>query len=413
MDRYPFAEPWGTNSYNVTVKAHCNTEDMDVSVNIDIDGSQTSYVTPHTFTNLTGTHTFTVPDIDLSGHLFKQWSTGQTITTITVSVNGTYIAYYQAKFNLNITTTTGGTTNPPLGNYSYWDGTKMNVTATPSLGYILDHWELDEINVGAPNPINVTMNVNHTLHAVFLWLGICNLTVTTTAGGTTIPAPGIYSYNNGTMVNVTAIPDIGYIFDYWELDGVDVGSANPYLVPMDNNHTLHAIFAIHDVAIVNVTPSKSIVGQGYSLNINVTVANQGDYTETFNVTVYANATEIETRELTLTSDNSTTLTFSWNTASWIKGYYTISAYAWPVPSEIDNTDNTRSGGNVIVAMVGDITGPTQFVPDGKVDGRDIALVAKYFGSVSGYPPNVDIYEDGKIDGRDIAIVSKYFGTVDP
>jgi hypothetical protein len=44
---------------------------------------------------------------------------------------------------------------------------------------------------------------------------------------------------------------------------------------------------IHDVAITNVTPSKTVVGQGYSMNVNVTVANQGDFTETFNVTLYA------------------------------------------------------------------------------------------------------------------------------
>ncbi len=43
---------------------------------------------------------------------------------------------------------------------------------------------------------------------------------------------------------------------------------------------------IHDVAVTNVTPSKTVVGQGYSMKINVTVENQGDLPETFNVTTY-------------------------------------------------------------------------------------------------------------------------------
>ena len=43
-------------------------------------------------------------------------------------------------------------------------------------------------------------------------------------------------------------------------------------------------FGVHDVAVTNVAPSKTVVGQGFSATINVTVANQGDYTETFNVT---------------------------------------------------------------------------------------------------------------------------------
>ena len=42
----------------------------------------------------------------------------------------------------------------------------------------------------------------------------------------------------------------------------------------------------HDVAIMNVSPFKTVVGLGYSLNMSVTAANQGDYPETFNVTAY-------------------------------------------------------------------------------------------------------------------------------
>jgi len=81
--------------YNVTIKAHCNIEGV-VTVDILMDGSPTGYTTPHTFTNLTLTHTFTVPDTDPNGHPFKQWSTGETSTTITVTEGGTYTAYYEA-----------------------------------------------------------------------------------------------------------------------------------------------------------------------------------------------------------------------------------------------------------------------------------------------------------------------------
>lgn len=51
--------------------------------------------------------------------------------------------------------------------------------------------------------------------------------------------------------------------------------------------------------------------------------------------------------------------------------------------------------------------------DGKVDGRDIAIVAKSFGTKVGDPlylPNADINLDGKVDGRDIALVAKFFGS---
>jgi outer membrane protein assembly factor BamB len=115
-DHNVYAFAYSPPTYDVTINAHCNTEGVDISVPITMDGSPTGYNTPHTFTGLTGTHTFTVPNTDPSGHPFKQWSTGSTSTTITVSAGGTYTAYYQAKYTLTITATSGGTTNPAPGN---------------------------------------------------------------------------------------------------------------------------------------------------------------------------------------------------------------------------------------------------------------------------------------------------------
>jgi PKD repeat protein len=59
----------------------------------------------------------------------------------------------------------------------------------------------------------------------------------------------------------------------------------------------------------------------------------------------------------------------------------------------------------ISSLVGDVNG------DGKVDMRDIAIVAKAFNSIPGAPnwnPIADLNGDGKVDMRDIAIVAKAF-----
>jgi hypothetical protein len=128
---------------------------------------------------------------------------------------------------------------------------------------------------------------------------------------------------------------------------------------------------------------------------------------------------IGTQTVTLESGASTTLTFTWNTTGFAKGNYTISAYAWPVPGETDTADNMLTDGFVIVAMIGDITGPNGY-PDGKCDVRDVSLVARYFGqNVPPAPPNCDItgpiigIPDGKIDVRDISLVARHFGETDP
>jgi hypothetical protein len=244
------------------------------------------------------------------------------------------------------------------------------------------------------------------------------LTITATTGGTTNPPPGNYTYPAGSIIQATAIPNTNYTLDYWELNGVNIGRTNPVSLTMDRNYTLQAVFriGIHYIAITNVKSSKTIVGQGYSLSINVTVANQGDFRETFNVTLYANTTAIGIQMVTnLPSKTTLTLTFTWNTSGFPKSNYTISADAWLVLGETDTLDNTFQDGWVIVAMVGDITGPNNW-PDGKVDMRDVGSVARAFGSYIGHPlynPNYDIIYDGKIDMKDIAEIARQFGKIDP
>jgi len=167
---------------------------------------------------------------------------------------------------------------------------------------------------------------------------------------------------------------------------------------------------VHDVAVTNAASSKTVVGQGYDINVTVTLANQGGCPETFNVTFYANETIIGTLEnVTLASGDFTTLTFTWNTTGFAKGNYTIWAYAWPVQDETDTADNTcYSTASVHVGTTSDING------DFKVDIKDLVLVIKYFGSYPGHPtkpwnPNADINSDNKIDIKDLVLVIKHFG----
>jgi hypothetical protein len=68
------------------------------------------------------------------------------------------------------------------------------------------------------------------------------LTISATSGGTSDPAPGLYMYQSGASASVKALQAVNYIFVRWELDGVNIGSANPVSVTMDMNHTLHAVF---------------------------------------------------------------------------------------------------------------------------------------------------------------------------
>jgi parallel beta-helix repeat protein len=214
-------------------------------------------------------------------------------------------------------------------------------------------------------------------------------------------------YPNAAQIDSSGIWNTSYVIDSNNKDNYPL--MNPY-----------ALATGHDVAVTIVVSPKVVIMQGYTGNVTVTVFNEGQYAENFTVTAYANSTVIGTKQVSnLASAGQITLTFIWNTTGLARGNYTISAYAQPVQGETDIADNNFTGGQVAVSMVGDLTGTTLFVPDGKVDGRDITEVARCFGSYIGCPPpliynvNCDIFNRGKIDGRDITIVAKNFGKHDP
>jgi len=162
----------------------------------------------------------------------------------------------------------------------------------------------------------------------------------------------------------------------------------------------------HDVAVTNTTASKTVVGQGFCIFINVTVKNFGIYGETFNTITYANDTSVNTTFVTLASGNEMLLPFVWNTSGFAKGNYTISAYAWSVLGETDTANNNLANGVVIVTILGDVDG------NFKVDMGDVVLVLNAFGSKSGQPrynANCDFDDNLKIDTGDVVTALDHFG----
>lgn len=167
------------------------------------------------------------------------------------------------------------------------------------------------------------------------------------------------------------------------------------------------VIGVSDIAITNVTPSKTIVGQSYTMKINVTVENQGDTTETWNVTAYANTTVIETREITLTSGNSTNILFSWDTTGLTEyANCTISAYAHPVLGETELADNNFTYGIVTIVHIGDVN------MDEWVDMMDLYLIALHYGEICGDPGfdgNMDVNCGGWIDMMDLYLTALQYG----
>jgi hypothetical protein len=162
---------------------------------------------------------------------------------------------------------------------------------------------------------------------------------------------------------------------------------------------------------IPIVPLNTIVGIGLSVHFNVFVMNYGNNAESFNVTVYANSTIIGSQtNILLASRTSVILNFTWETIPGpAKSNYVLSAQATPVPDETDTTDNQATA-EIYVTIAADVTG------DGKVDLRDIFMIAKSYGrnvGDPGYNTNYDVNDDGKIDLKDYYFACARFGNISP
>jgi hypothetical protein len=164
---------------------------------------------------------------------------------------------------------------------------------------------------------------------------------------------------------------------------------------------------IHDIAVTAVIPAKTIIGKGFPLSVNVTVADIGDYPETFDVTAYANMTAVNPpSNVSLTSGDSTAVMFTLNTSTFDMGNYSISAVADPVPVEINTTNNNCTDGFITITIPGDING------DFRVSLADLVILAQAFGSrpdEAKWNSNVDIDANGVVSLADLVTLAVYYG----
>jgi hypothetical protein len=163
----------------------------------------------------------------------------------------------------------------------------------------------------------------------------------------------------------------------------------------------------YGISITDIVTSKTIVGQGYTVTINVTVTNQELTPATFSINIYADTTTVHTQTITLEGKASADITFAWITTTFAKGIYAMSAFAIPIPGETYTVDNTHPGGTVKVTIPCDANG------DGIVDIRDLFSLGKAYASTpytDNWNPNCDFNENKNVDNPDLADLSNYYGT---
>lgn len=139
------------------------------------------------------------------------------------------------KFTIEITSSNGGSVSSSGG--SFIKGSSFSVTATPNNGFSFVQWS----NGSTSNPLELTVNSNQTIQAIFEETVTYELTIIDSEGGTVSVESG--SYESGTQLSITATPNENYHFIGFE--GIE-GLNNIISITMNSNITIQPNFLIKD-----------------------------------------------------------------------------------------------------------------------------------------------------------------------
>ena len=155
------------------------------------------------------------------------------------------------EYDLSISSTAGGSvTEPGEGEFTYDEGTEIDLVATADSDYQFVNWTGDTDTIADVNAASttITMNGDYSIIANFEEkppATYYDLTVSSGDGGSvTEPGEGIFNYEEGSVVDLVAVADSGYVFVEWtgDTDTIsDVNSAST-TITVDEDYSITATF---------------------------------------------------------------------------------------------------------------------------------------------------------------------------
>ena len=199
------------------------------------------------------------------GYEFVEWTgdlTGsENPTTILIDADKSVTAVIQEipAYSLTVSGTNGSVSVTPLKD-TYEPGEAVILIATADEDYRFANWDGD--HTGTENPTSVIMNEDKDITAVFeLIPPSYTLTTEATNGSIEIDPPG-GTYEEGTEVTLTAVPDEGYRFAEWGGDAS--GSENPTTITIDADKTISAVFSeVTGIDPFNSASAQSVLMENY------------------------------------------------------------------------------------------------------------------------------------------------------
>ena len=175
------------------------------------------------------------------------------------------------EYDLTIASTAGGSVITPGERTSIYDqGIVVSLVAEAEEGYRFVNWTGDVGTVANINAASTTITMNGDYSITATFVAVYDLIISSTAGGSvTLPGEGAFTYDDGTVVSLTAVPASGYHFVNWTGDVSTVANVNvaTTTITMNGDYSIAAKF----VAVYDLTISSTVGGS-------VTLPGEGDFT---------------------------------------------------------------------------------------------------------------------------------------
>jgi uncharacterized repeat protein (TIGR02543 family) len=137
-----------------------------------------------------------------------------------------------------IITASNGTVTKNPNQAVYDNGAKVHLTATPNANYTFSSWGGDA--GGTANPLTISMDANKNIVANFTAKVDTYELIVTATNGNVAKKQDLTSYNSGSSVQLSAIPNAGYTFVSWSGDAT--GASNPLTITVNSNKNIVANF---------------------------------------------------------------------------------------------------------------------------------------------------------------------------
>ncbi len=188
------------------------------------------------------------------GYRFAGWEGSLTGTTnpasLTLSESANVRAVFIRQWSVQVSANGSGQISISPDKPVYDDGDRITLTAAANTGARFAGWS----GGASGNATSIEIVVNAALNVTGNFIAQRALTVNVTGQGGVTRSPNANSYDDGTQVTLTAVPQPGWTFMGWS--GSHEGAANPLEITLMQDTTINALFQ----RFVSLTPS--VQGEG-------------------------------------------------------------------------------------------------------------------------------------------------------